>query len=83
MSASPVVSRAAAQAYEFFPDLRDALPTQEVERMQELGELLEALADIDETYPGRLVAEGSPLTWAGVNEVVGKAGRPPGALPVT
>ena len=65
---NPAVSRAAAQAYDLFPDVREQIPPADVEDMETLDDLFGALGEIDETYPARLVAEGQPERWIGVGE---------------
>lgn len=75
----PIVSRAAADAYNLFPGVKASLPPTVIEGMSDLAELFDALADVDPTYPTRLISEGSPLTWPGFNEAVGKPGLAPGS----
>lgn len=65
---SPVVSRAAADAYNVLPGVREALPPEVLRDMETLDEFLTALAAVDETYPGRLMAEGDPMGWPGLGE---------------
>jgi hypothetical protein len=62
-----VVSRAAAQAYQLFPGVKEQLPPEDLAG-HGIGEFLTALGEIDPAYPTRMFLEGNPQQWFGLNQ---------------
>ena len=65
MALDPALSRAAADAYQVIPGMRDVFPPARIEKMKDVEQLLTEMRKVNEDWPGRLVAQGRPLGWVG------------------